>query len=430
MKIKTLECVERTVRASHDGTEIVRLFYVDPYEAYPIVMAALLGGIDRTNPGTPLDVNGKPSVNAQGVIASADPDDPNTISVRRKPSQDSYVPECYCTDCWVDQVAREAMSSATTFRDSNKDYNHDYTAIELRDYTQGFKGMDAGSYGHIEKEVPRGVCELTYGEEGSDPRWQGVKSNAGCYIRAVYKPLICQNPGDTWTPGETGITKLDMFDFVDPQLHPTPKVVPCGAGLKYVIGGAELYMSVGSEGVMTQPLQQFTIRRIMCPSVPTKTINRLAGKVNSGIYKFGKFMFYDQTLRFDACEVYKRAVPDENGNLTIWYDILYVFTWNPIYDKYWTGTKFDYGYVGWNYVLGCPMQIGTFGLLSVFIINEGGVAGAGEARQAPVSYYPVGWKESLLGDYRPLYLTDKGTLNGVRAGTSHGFYDLFNPASE
>ena len=385
MKINVLECVERTVRASHDGTEIVRLFYVDPYQAHPYVMAALLGGTELTDPN------------------EAESED--NLLKRRKPSRDSYFPECYCTDAWIDQAAKEAMAGSDSIRPGS--FSDGSVCKSDTDLTVSH----IAEYLGYTKEVPRGASETV--------KPNGVMTNAGCYIRAIYKPLICEDP--KWNSEACGFTP-DLFDFVDPQMHPSPKVISCGAGLKYLIESHILYADVGSEGVVTQPMQQFTIRRIMCPSIPTVTINKLFGKVNGAVFSIGKFLFPIETLRFDSCEVLKHAVPSSDGTFSVWYDLFFNFMWNPIWDEYWAGTEFMPGYVGWNRILGRPNLVGAFGVVYPADLDE-------KHLKAPISYYRVGWKSDIFGPYRPLYLSDTKT-NGVDTGTTLGFYDLFNPASQ
>ena len=203
-----------------------------------------------------------------------------------------------------------------------------------------------------------------------------------------------------------------------------------GIGLKYLLPGFERYPDVGSEGFITQPMQQFTIRRLMCPTVPSETIATLKGKVNSGFFSLGGHNFPPETLRFDDCEVVKRAIPYSDGTnagLTTWYDLLYVFTWNTIWDEYLIGgapagdAGYSKGWVTWNRILGLPKAA----ILGVPVVKPGaGMFGD----SVSLSYYPVGWKSSIFGAYRPLYLLDTQTA-GVKSGTDHGFYDLFNPAS-
>ena len=292
MKINRLECVERIVRASHDGTEIVRTFFVDPYEAHEQVLSALMGSAW-------VDDNGK--------------------GIRVKPAHDSYFSNCFCTEAWVDQTAKESMASSPALAQANQN------PIDLA----GVNWIgDILNQAH-QKEVPSGPSTTLVND---------VVQNAGCFIRATYKPLIWEDPGERWTEGTIGYTP-DPFDFVDPQLMPITKTVSCGVGLRYLIHTKDMplfYPAVGSEGFCVQPMQQFTIRRIMCPSVPVSTISQLKGRINVGQFDLGKYHFFDSTLRFDDCEVVKRAVPSSSGTFSVWYDLLYVFTWNTTYEEHFT----------------------------------------------------------------------------------------------
>jgi len=119
-------------------------------------------------------------------------------------------------------------------------------------------------------------------------------------------------------------------------------------------------------------------------------------------------------------------VPYSDGttnSLTVWYDLLYVFTWNTIYDEFYTQAGFSKGYVGWNRVLGCP-KLPVLGLPQLRLnIDEGTL------KDNPLSYYPVGWNSKMFGAYRGLYLDDQNhdLPQSYTSGTPNGFNDLFNP---
>jgi len=386
MNINRLECRERTIRASHDGTEIVRTFYVDPYEAHTVVLSALLGAVEP------------------------DPNDA-TKYIRRKPAEDSWFDNFYCTDAWVEQVDQQAMAASPSlgvYPPGN------YSASQLRGFISNV------GLGLTHREEPTGITRARL-----DVNDAQSTSDAGCFIRASFKPLIHETP-TTWTSGDTGTaTAPDAFDFVDPLLIPLTKIVSPGIGMKYTLVDRILYANVGSEGFVTQPMHQFTIRRLMIGKPPLMTIGKLKGKINSSDMTLGNFLFPAKTLRFDDCEVVKRAVPYSDGTedrLTVWYDLLYIFTWNSIYDYYYDDLgEFQLDYVTWNRILGVP-QMPILGL-PIFIPDP-----VGGLEFAPLSYYPVGWKPTMkIGDYRGLYLEDTNT-DDYKGGSPHGFYDLFNPA--
>jgi len=371
VRINRLECVERVVEASDEGTAIRRTFYLDPYEAHPFVLSALLGAIE----------NGQ----------------------RRLPAHDPYWADCYCTDATVKQVDQATMAWSPGL---------------------GMKRGDASSADIVAalqgKEVPTGPAS-TVTEQGST---SGVTvTNAGCLIQSVFRPLVHEAPG--WAVGSGGYFGLSWsnFDFVDPQLHPITKTASTGTSLRYLVTGAlstNRFAKVGAEGFITQPMQQFTIRRIMVPRIPATTISKFKGHINAQEFTIGNFTFAPETLRFDDCEVIKRAVPYCDGSFNLWYDLLYMFTWNTIYDEYWATTNYETGegqfagpgYVGWNRIFGAPADM--LGLRMVI---------PGSVNQFPNSYYPVGWKSTILGTYRGLYPDD--TLNND-ANYPYGFHHLFD----
>jgi hypothetical protein len=371
--VHTLECVERVVLATDEGTEIIRTFFLDPYESHPWLISVLLGAV------TP------------------DPND-NTKWVRRLPAHDSYVPECYCTEARVVATHSDAMAGSPPIGKGVIGGGH-----SVQD------GLDAVQ-GTLNKESPRGHVRIV------EP-YRDV-SDAGCFVRAVFRPIIyekvLQGTPFKFTPSP--------FDFVDPLKLPLPKTVSCGMQLKYTLGKI-LNANVGTEGFVTQPFEQFTIRRLMVGKVPENTIAKLAGKINVNTFTIGNLSFPPETLRFDNCEVVKRAVPYIDGSLNVWYDLLYVFTQNLIFDEYWDTAGNDYGgpqYVGWNCILGCPLMP-VLGLPIALSTARGFI------KSVPLSYYPVGWKSQVFNtdSYRPLYLYDTDS----KAGTANGFADLFDPAS-
>lgn len=388
MIFNRLEVMDRQVTCAHMGTEIVTRFYVEPYSAYSYVLQMLLG-----------------SFAADGT--------------RIKPACDSFLPDCYCDEATVEPLSTDlfGMGQSLTVEPGLK-VGVDWTDSEIRQVLQA--------------------------EPSTQSVWavNGAAANqqAGAVIRAVYHPLITEplttaqhtNTYGEWTP--------DAFDFVDPQLHPLTKVVSCGAQLKYLLPAA-VYPKVGSEGFVTQPMQQFSIRRIQVKDIPVKTINRLLGKVNAIEFGIGQFVFPPATLRFDEAQVEKRAVPKADGTMNVWYDIMYLFTWNTIYEEYWqnvydeqgviiSGDFQGPGYVGWNRVLGSP-SAPIIGLP----INPKTQALSIDG--APIAYYETGWKSTNLGAYRGLYLTDiygvpiNTQRDGITLGSSvppvQGFYRLFDP---
>jgi hypothetical protein len=391
MNINRLECRERTIRASHDGTEIVRTFYVDPYEAHTVVLSALLGAVEP------------------------DPADA-TKYIRRKPATDSwFTSDFYCTDAWVEQVDQQAMAASPSlgvYPPGN------YAVSDFRKFIS-----NAGAGDWSCKETPGGITVRTRNVNDAQST-----SDAGCFIRAVFKPLIHETP--TWgSDVGFGANPPDPFDFVDPLLIPLTKTVSTGVGLRYFTN-SKMYPWVGSEGFVTQPMAQFTIRRLMVGNPPLAIINRLKGKINFLGFDLGRFHFAAGTLRFDECEVVKRAVPYSDGTtdrLTVWYDLLYAFTHNAIYDEYYFNedgaTGFRKGFVTWNRILGCP-KLPVLGMPQLRLnVDEGTL------KDNPLCYYPIGWNSHLFGPYRGLYLPDENhQLPDVyTSGTPNGFHDLFNP---
>ena len=182
----------------------------------------------------------------------------------------------------------------------------------------------------------------------------------GAHIDAVYRPLSTIFNGST-----SGSSAQNQFDYIDPQFYPASRTIPMNASLLIAAhaGGTTRVMALdpAASALMVDTWQEFTIRRVMCPSVPWDTIRQLENKINGlndwrpanmTIPGLPNNTFPQGTLRFDSAEPIKRVMPywdpnnPANNNLPVarqiqWWDILYKFSWRTTFD-YWHNTHGDY----------------------------------------------------------------------------------------
>lgn len=294
------------------------------------------------------------------------------------PSTDSYYPFLFCCDARLESFAAEGMLSSPS---------------------TGFGG---------DVKLALRTKENPKGRDGK----------CGAYIMAVYKPLIFGPVTSEW----------NKWDFVNPLLTPVTFQTSCGRNTKYLIPSAARegagtltpFPTMDKEGFLTQPMFEFTVERRMVSAADVfklfAIINTLKGKVNAMTYTFAGYEFPKECLRFDDCRIEKRVVPDSTGAFQTWYDILYKFTYNSVWDEYFDIGDYKYksGFVTWNRSFGTPMDV--TGLLPIKMKP----AGSTEWEFARSCYYDVGWKSDVFGaGYRRIYIPDVNSYGGKT------FADLF-----
>ena len=364
MTITTVEIKERRERVTNNGMEIQRKFYVEPYTAKQELIAALLGTVEA-DPGHPSDA---------------------TYWKRNLPCPDSYYAFCYCTETALDEQHPLAMSGAKSLGVTSS-----MTPAQL-----------------IER---LSIAEKAYGA--------GPDVDLGAYIWATFKPVRYAVPpiavGD---PQAWNSSRYSSFDLINPTLTPFAKTASVGKNLKFTVTDYTLdldvlpFGSLDSDAFITQSFSEFTVERRMVRNPPRELIAKFKGKVNEEKFSLGgPYVFEAQTLRFDDADIQPRVSIDATGAPNIWYDIVYHFTYNSIYARYWNGSGFTTGYVTWNRVLGCPMS--GLPLLSSWMPIQLLPGGSDFEYAAFTSYYPVGWKEATFatGGVKRLYQTDHETVS-------------------
>ena len=84
-----IEQIDRTVHTTDSGIEIVRRFYIEPYESHPEFLTILRGSVSK----------------------------PGDQWIRTPPSHDPYIPNCYCNEARVDFAHEDAMASSPSIQD-------------------------------------------------------------------------------------------------------------------------------------------------------------------------------------------------------------------------------------------------------------------------------------------------------------------------
>jgi len=350
--LKVLEWVDRRERITTTGTEIVSTIYCEPASSGPVVIAALLGRVTGNK----------------------------TDSRRILPVRDLVYPYCYCVEANRKPLDVRAVASSQGITPP-KSY---YDANALKAIRESFL-VQAGFDG-----------PLTTGTDGKYKQPDDPRGECGCYIEAVFRPLLT-----AYNLSEEQST-TGAFDYVDPQFFPCYRTFGNSKAL-YALPDINLnhYLTknypVGEDMQFTETWQEFTIRRIMCPTVPWQTINKLSNTINFNAYTPTCFDlpslpdvgenpngrvhgFPPGTLRFDGCSPIKRVIPsvlvddtnetgflfDAYGNpmcaANVSWDITYRFSWRTIWN-WWIDFDGDYhkpGWITWN------MQFtGPFGKVNV-----------------------------------------------------------------
>ena len=340
--INLIEAVDRKVRVTSNGIEIVTTLYVEPATAAPIVVCALLGSVDsKATPPT-----------------------------RRLPAHDHEYPFCYCASASVTPIDRRSVSSSPSMLGGSFDVPTTFDNVIAA----------------LKKKI------IFDGPTIFDPK-ENKKAMCGSHIEAIYRPLPTiydeeDKPAKDWEHPSYA------FDYIDPQFFPASRTFPANG----MPGRKNSFCLLGSLGspveapdsgdtslLVTETWQEITIRRVMCPTVPWDTIRKLQNRINENAWTPANMKlaglpnntFPKGTLRFDSAEVIKRTMPthlDAAGAQVfvddipatadiIWWDILYKFSWRTTWDK-WSkyGTFFWQGpeYIPWN----CDWYIGTSGWLN------------------------------------------------------------------
>ena len=195
-------------------------------------------------------------------------------------------------------------------------------------------------------------------------------SQCGAYIEAIFRPLTtCYKFPDSSAISNSD--RIKAFDYLDPQWNLCSKTIPTGKSLQVLHYKSLSSTPLGEDGLITETWREFTIRRVMCPSVPWQTIAALTNRINQSAYTpafctilSGNNTFPARCLRYDGAEVVRRIMPTctydgttifaQDGIPTTapmyWYDIVHKFSWRTLVN-YWTdqdGNLHGPEPIGWN----------------------------------------------------------------------------------
>ena len=311
--ITLLEAVDKRTRITSTGGEIITTFYVEPASGAPIVVSRLLGSVTGDSPAS---------------------------YARNLPAADYDYPFYYCVEAHPTPFDRRSVTSSP--------------AMLLRQY--GGASITASD---IDDALAKPIIfdgPQTVNPDGTrNP--QNSPNMCGAYVEAVYRPLNSIYNGSTG-----GANAARAFDYIDPQMYPCSRTIPMGAGLVIAAQGKGTRRTMtldGTSALKVDTWHEFTIRRVMCPSVPWDTIRQLTSRINGlrawtpanmTVPGLPGNTFDVGTLRFDSAEPILRVVPtcvDSNGKLLgypdtqlptttkmQWWDILYKFSWRTTFD-YW-----------------------------------------------------------------------------------------------
>jgi len=338
--ITLLEAVDKRVRITSTGGEIVTTFYVEPASAAPDIVCALLG-----------------NVSGDGIQGGAET---TQKYARQLPAHDCDYSFYYCVEAHPTPFDRRSVTNSP--------------ALLARQF---------GGAAVQPSDIATALAQPIIFDGPSSTDASGVLTNqkapnmCGAYVEAVYRPLMTIYSGPIAEQSDL----QNVFDYIDPQFYPCSRTFPINgvAGradsfLLTVLGVPTQYGGMSSL-MATETWQEFTIRRVMCPSVPWMTIQQLTGRINGQSPWAPANMkvpglpfntFPQGTLRFDSAEPIMRTVPRhftsdptkfslDAGGLPYtfpmnWWDITYKFSWRTTYAtwKSYDGTEQGPWYITWN----------------------------------------------------------------------------------
>ncbi len=338
--VKLLEAVEREERITTNGSEIVITWYVEPYTAAPVVSCALLGRVTG-----------------------------NTVNdTRVLPASDHDMPFFYCVEARRKSIDRRVVAfSPSIVNLAGGAFGDEMETIRLAlaqpIIMDGPQAMGAAS----KKDIK---ASASYAQPDS-PRGQ-----AGAFIEAIYRPLPTVF---RFSSDPTEDERIRSFDYIDPQYHPCSRTVSTGGGLRVIpqfkAAGTGIGIDAGGDGLLTDSWIEFSIRRLMCPTVPWHAIQQLQNSVNKDsqwavtafdVDGLPNNTFFPGVLRFNAPDIVKRTVPtcmSKDGSYILtkdgipttrsmtWYDISYNFSWRTtLAHRYDLAGRLSNGrvFIGWN----------------------------------------------------------------------------------
>jgi hypothetical protein len=377
---------------SEGGGRITRVIYCEPYTAHKRVVTALRGTIYPAGAGT---------------------------WARAYPHQDPLYPWFFCQDVQVEPAFPSAARSSTMmeFQEQhvpsqlgigNEQFGEIQRALSTAD---DYDGADL-----IDNLTP---AEVLHGKNNAQNLFNKQPLNTGGFaqinafdsrgacgakITATYLPLLFQ----------PGLPSADNpFDFVDPQWTPITLTTQVGRSLFLIApvnGAPRLCNGLSDTYALPEVVWRFSIRRLMVPFLPAKTLALFANKINQIPFVIGNLVCPSGTVRMETPEIITRRAPD--GQL--YFDIVLKFLVRRLYDEYYDPEDNSYkpGWITWNHAYAIPHGRGVLGGIQL-----------GRA-----CYHPVTWNAGffqVFGVAHPLFLYDSqipggqlpaGIIGAMRSG--------------
>lgn len=329
-----IEQLSRTNHTSTSGIEIVKRFYVEPYEAFTAVTLCL-----------------------QGFTAHG---------LRSLPCRDSYLHNCYCAETRTDFAHEDAMAS---------------------DESKAWSGV--GSF----KQILEGRHPAEPGEAGELPvpeRWQPEtteRGTAGAIVEAHYRPLTtCWRPKEPEDPNDEGPSDNERkFDWLDLRIRPGVRQIPWPRGLyiqaKQFIVDRDVNIPDDVANPIGVPVDDISIRRSLIETPPWKAIETCANSVNRKHFPIsdrdreGKVIgtierfpwSYARTLKFVGADTSERFDALGRVSFDLTYHFKRIVQWSDrLFDIHGNKTK---GWVTWNHVFMRP-RFAPVGWYEVFLAED------------------------------------------------------------
>lgn len=388
------------------GGYITRVFYCEPYLAYPWVRLFL--------EGTVVPVAGP------GAYARVHP--------HNDPIYDWY----YCSDVQVHPFSPETVTgqALTRYAQTNdQGYNEAGTGGVQTAVNNVLNAVDDHGYTNIVDFGPNPAPTPAQIAAGGIPNpfpsqsETAYRGKCGAYIVATYTPLIFLDGLPEFYQGGGAV---DPFDYVigPDWMVPIEVSTQTGRNLFFygpqvVITGNNLYLNQGLLDTFSvaEVLWEFSITRKMVPFLPSLTIGAFNNKLNAVNSHLGNLSIPLRTARF-MCPENPPLMKASDG--ATFYNITYKYRLRKLFHEYFRGnTATDYvpgGWIDWNHHFGIPA--------SRVWPNEG---------VAKPSYYPVVWNGGLFqlfGTNTPLYLDDSMLGSPDPLGLGPGNYALFSTEFE
>jgi len=289
---RTFKQINRTVHTSDSGIEIVRTFYLDPYEDHPAVLKELQGSVTSEGEGKA------------------------KTWTRHPPAQDPWIKTCYCNEARVMFPESDVFATATKLADQD--------ALDTKEtFPPGVAGC------HIEAHYRPLISAFDAEHEGADES----KTEIWDWLDPTITPGVRQIP---WPDGLFVGTQVPFFGRVPdsvPQEVGTPIEVPVSnVSIRRIL--------VGQPPWDAMKLAANALNKDVWPT-PNSPMSEGLPRFEPKTLRFGKVIvqnmidskgtrWYELTYNFDWIHHYSDDVFDTDGNGAPGW-----VTWNHVFMRPW-----------------------------------------------------------------------------------------------